>query len=58
MAKRLKASSKASPSKSERPSRKLSLYPLDLGTALGAALKAGPVPQNKNDKKHRKNKTY
>jgi hypothetical protein len=44
MAKRLKASVKASrPEKV--PSKKLSLYPLDLGTALGAALRAGPAPK-------------
>jgi len=39
MAKRLKASAKASPPK--RQSKKLSLHPLDFATALGAALLAG-----------------
>jgi hypothetical protein len=54
MAKRLKASAKASPPK--RPSKKLSLYPLDLSTALGTALQAGPMPR-KPDKKTRPSKS-
>jgi hypothetical protein len=49
MTKRLKASAKASPPK--RPAKKLSLYPLNLDTALGAALKAGPMPKTPNKKR-------
>ena len=45
MAKSLKAPAKASrPEKG--PSKELSLYPLDLATALGAALRTGPPPEN------------
>jgi hypothetical protein len=44
----LKASAKAPP----KPLKgKISLYPLDLETALGAAVKTGPVPKSKIGKK-------
>jgi hypothetical protein len=53
MAKSLKGSTKASPPR--KPTKKLSLYPLDLETALGAALRADPPKANSQN--NRKNKT-
>jgi hypothetical protein len=53
MAKRLKASAKASPPATKYTRGKLSLYPLDFEGALGAALKTGPMPKKSKDKKHK-----
>jgi hypothetical protein len=54
MAKHLKASAKAGPSE-KRATKRLSLYPLDLETALGAALRIKPpskdIPKKPSAKK-------
>jgi hypothetical protein len=51
MAKSLRCSTKAAPT--PKRTKKLSLYPLDLETALGAALRAG-LPPEKRQKKPQK----
>jgi hypothetical protein len=50
MAKNLRGSTKASPPL-KKTSKKLSLYPLDLETALGAALRVAPKEPLKKQKK-------
>jgi hypothetical protein len=52
MAKTLRGATKATPPL-KRPSKKLSLYPLDFETALGAALRAGPLPKNVKKKQQK-----